>query len=171
MLKLRPYKPCDATAIASWIKDERALRLWSSDRFGDFPVTAEDINHKYLACNGDCPDADNFYPMTAFDENGAVGHLILRFTDAERETVRFGFIIVDDTRRGTGCGSGMLRLALDYSFRMLGAKRVTLGVFDCNSAAYHCYKAVGFEETSQMPEVYPFMGEDWAIIELAKERK
>ena len=61
-LQLRPYKPCDAEAIVRWIRDENALRLWSSDRFGDFPITAEDINRKYLLHNGDCAEPDNFYP-------------------------------------------------------------------------------------------------------------
>ena len=45
-LKLRPYKPSDAEAIVSWIKDERALRKWSSDRYGAYPIAAEDINYK-----------------------------------------------------------------------------------------------------------------------------
>lgn len=75
-LKLRPYKPKDAEVIVGWIKDERALRKWSSDRYGAYPITAEDINYKYLECNGDCKEADNFYPMTAVDEGGPVGHLI-----------------------------------------------------------------------------------------------
>ena len=57
------------------------MRKWSADRFGDFPITSEDINNKYIENNGDCVKKDNFYPVTAFDENGAVGHLILRYTD------------------------------------------------------------------------------------------
>lgn len=85
-LRLRPYKPCDADKIAGWIKDEQALRKWSSDRFGEFPVTADDINNKYLGHNGDCTEADNFYPLTAFDDSGAVGHLILRYTDPHKKT-------------------------------------------------------------------------------------
>ena len=32
-LRLRHYKPCDAEYIINWIKDEDALRKWSSDRF------------------------------------------------------------------------------------------------------------------------------------------
>ena len=52
-LRLRQYKPCDADSIVSWIKDEEALRKWSADRFGDFPVTSEDINNKYYENNGD----------------------------------------------------------------------------------------------------------------------
>ena len=92
-MMLRPYKAMDGKVVASWIKDERALRLWSSDRFGDYPVTAEDINYKYFECNGDCEEEDNFYPVTAVWDGQVVGHMILRFTDSE--TIRFGFVIVD----------------------------------------------------------------------------
>ena len=32
-LRLRQYKTCDADSIVNWIKDEDALRKWSSDIF------------------------------------------------------------------------------------------------------------------------------------------
>ena len=115
-LRLRQYKPCDAESIISWIKDEEALRKWSSDRFGSYPITSEDINNKYIGNNGDCIEPDNFYPLTAFDESGAVGHLILRYTDTEKKTIRFGFVIVDDSKRGKGYGKQMLNLAIKYAF-------------------------------------------------------
>lgn len=84
MLRLRPYKGCDAKYIVGWIKDEVSLRKWSSDRYGAYPITEADVNHKYLDLNGDCEEEDNFYPVTAFDESGVVGHMIMRFTDAEK---------------------------------------------------------------------------------------
>ena len=43
--------------------------------------------------------------MTAFDENGVVGHLIMRFIDEEKSILRFGFIIVDNKKRGMGTES------------------------------------------------------------------
>lgn len=60
MLRLRPYKPSDAKTIVSWIKNERTLRLWSSDRFVTFTLSAEVLNHKYIEENGDCSEPDNF---------------------------------------------------------------------------------------------------------------
>lgn len=79
-------------------------RKWSSDRFGDFPITSEDINNKYFKHNGDCIEPDNFYPLVAFDDSGVVGHLILRYMDYEKKIIRFGFVIVDDNKRGKGYG-------------------------------------------------------------------
>lgn len=169
-LRIRQYKPCDAASIVSWIKDEEALRKWSSDRFGDFPITSDDINNKYLNCNGDCVEPDNFYPITAFDESGIVGHLILRYTDFEKETIRFGFVIIDDSKRGKGYGKQMLFLALKYAFEIFKAKKVTIGVFENNPQAYHCYKAVGFTETGE--ELFcELFGEQWKIIEMEIMRK
>ncbi len=167
MLRLRPYKPCDAAAIISWCRDEESFRKWTSDRYDTFPITAEDMNRKYSEHNGDCEEPDNFYPMTAFDESGVVGHLILRFTDAEKKTIRFGFVIVDDKKRGKGYGKEMLRLALRFSFDVLCAERATLGVFDCNMPAYHCYKAAGFNDApSTEVYSYDYRGEKWNVLEL-----
>ena len=84
MLRLRPYKMSDAKTIITWCKDEITFRKWTSDRYESFPIKEEDMNKKYMDNNGDCMEPDNFYPMTAFDEGGIVGHLIMRFTDEKR---------------------------------------------------------------------------------------
>ena len=164
-IKLRPYKAIDANVIAGWIKDERALRMWSSDRFGEYPITAKDINYKYLECNGDCIEPDNFYPLVATENGKPTGHLIMRYTD--EDTIRFGFVIVDDSIRNQGYGKRMLKLAIEYAFSILGAKRITLGVFDNNPGAYYCYKAVGFEEIETGKDIsFEMFGETWKIIEM-----
>lgn len=171
-LKLRPYKPSDAEAIVSWIKDERALRKWSSDRYGAYPITAEDINYKYLNCNGDCEEPDNFYPLTLVDESGPVGHLILRYTNKEKSVIRFGFVIVDDSKRGKGYGKKMLQMAIRYAFDMLKAEKITLGVFENNPSAYFCYKAAGFREIPMEKElIFEILGEQWKCIELEVKRE
>lgn len=167
MLRLRPYKNCDARTIVTWCKDEVSFRKWCSDRWESFPITADDMNKKYVDHNGDCMDADNFYPMTGFDDGGVVGHLIMRFTDEKKKILRFGFVIVDDSKRGMGYGKEMLELALKYSFEILKVEKVTLGVFDNNMAAYYCYKAVGFREAEMAEEERcNICGETWRILEL-----
>ena len=167
MLRLRPYKPDDAETILKWIKDGDAFRKWSTDRYPHYPITADDMNHKYMDCNGDCMEPDNFYPMTAFDETGIVGHLILRFTDEEKKVLRFGFVIVDDSKRGMGYGKGMLRLALQFAFDIFKADKVTLGVLENNPGAYYCYKAAGFRDvTGEEPEYYILMGKKIKCLEL-----
>jgi len=170
-LWLRPYKACDAATIISWCKDEEAFRKWSSDRWESYPITEEDMNKKYLNNNGDCPDSDNFYPMTLLDGNEIVGHLILRFVDEERTNLRLGFVIVDDSKRGMGYGKEMLLLTIKYAFEIMKVDKVNLGVFDNNMPAYHCYKAVGFKEIElEKPIICNICGEAWNVIELELEK-
>lgn len=171
-LKLRSYKNCDAKTIVTWCKDEVSFRKWSSDRWESFPITGADMNRKYMEYNGDCVEEDNFYPMTAFDDSGVVGHLIMRFTDEKKEVLRFGFVIVDDAKRGMGYGKEMLELALKYSFEILKVEKVTLGVFDNNMPAYYCYKAVGFKEIEmEEEEKCNVCDETWNVLELEIGKK
>ena len=56
-------------------------------------------------------------------------------------------------------------------FEILKAEKVTLGVFENNPAAYHCYKAAGFrEDPAKPPAYYPLLGESWKCIDLFIER-
>lgn len=163
MIGLRPYKACDAQYIVSWIKEEYSFRQWSADRFDSYPIDAERLNKYY----DDFKDRDDHWQMTAFDERGVVGHLIMRFSDDDKKTVRFGFVILDSAIRGRGYGKEMLQLAVKFAFEILKASKVTLGVFENNMPAYYCYKSIGFRET--LPEkttYYRLLNEDWKCIEM-----
>ena len=167
MLKLRPFKNCDAKKIVSWCKDEKSFRQWCSDRFENFPISEDDIIKKYVENNGDCPEEDNFFPMTAFTSEQIVGHLIMRYTNPQKTVLRFGFVIVDNSFRGKGYGKQMLKLAMDFAFNILKVEKVTLGVFDNNPAAYLCYKSVGFKETHLEKQIQlDILNEKWNIVEL-----
>lgn len=171
MLYLRPYKKEDAEGILSWCTDETLFRKWTADRYPSYPITADDMNQKYFDANGDCAEADNFYPMTACDESGMVGHFIMRYVGGSHRILRIGFVIVDSQKRGRGYGREMIRLALEYAFRVAGAEQVTLGVFENNRPAYRCYQAVGFRPVpSERPRECEVLGETWKIIELAVNR-
>ncbi len=56
-MTLRLFHPDDAEIVLSWCKDKQAFRLWSADRYKDFPAQPEDMMEQY---NG-----DNMYPFTA----------------------------------------------------------------------------------------------------------
>lgn len=167
MLRFRPYKECDAAAVAGWLRDEYSFRQWGADRFENYPLTAADLNAHYAGF----ADSDSFFQFTAYDEKGTAGHMIMRFTDEEKKVVRFGFIIVDYDRRGTGLGKDMLLKAEKYAFEFLGAEKLTLGVFENNPAAYHCYRAAGFRDVkTDNTETYNVFGETWKCIEMELKR-
>ena len=141
---LRDYKEEDGSVIAGWIRSEEELYKWSADRFNKYPLSGDDMNENYAPQI----DTGRFYPLTAVDDNEDVmGHFIIRYPGADDDSsVRFGFVIVDPSLRGKGCGKEMLRLGIAYVREHLSASRIDLGVFDNNPGAKRCYEAVGFRE-------------------------
>ncbi|MBP5281278.1 MAG: GNAT family N-acetyltransferase [Lachnospiraceae bacterium] len=170
MLRLRSYKPSDGKVITEWAnRDEKIFFKWSSGLFGAFPMAPETLNDVYQNKNGLCQEEDNFYPMVAFDETGVVGQFIMRYIGDDHSVIRFGWVIVDDSKRGKGYGKRMLEMGLEYAFQILKAKKVTIGVFENNAPAYSCYKSLGFQEIEQEQyHTFNYKGEEWRVIELEK---
>ena len=162
MLRLRPYRRSDAEYIVSWIKTERIFRFWCADRFENYPITADDLNDQYENSEG----AEDVFHFTAYDEQGIAGHINIRFPNKnDIDTVRLGYVIIDDSRRGQGLGRAMVKLALKYSTEIMGAKKVTIGVFAENAAALNCYLQSGFVQSGDIEE-YSINGETWNCLEL-----
>ncbi len=166
-MMLRKFEADDGKTILGWIKSEREFRLWSADRFSSYPITAVELAAHY----DDCTKTGAFFPFTAVDEQGnIIGHLILRYTNSEKDEVRVGFVIVDSSIRGQGIGRSILELAKKYAFETLGVNRLSLGVFENNSAAVECYKAAGFKQRDGTEEDFCILGEQWKCIEMINVR-
>ena len=162
MLRLRKYKTSDAQVITKWLKNEYAFRQWRADRYESYPITADDMNQYYSQYNDDA-----LYILTAIDENEITGHITIRFIDDARKVARLGFVIVDDSKRGKGYGKQLVSSALNYTFNELKADKVTLGVFENNDPAVHCYQSCGFKIVKkEIIESYQCMGETWNCIEM-----
>ena len=160
-MKLRPFNPKDAVKILNWCKDKHTFRLWSADRYEDFPARPKEMMKQY--------EGDNMYPLTAVAGEEIVGHILLRHPSEDKSVIRFGFVIVDDSKRGKGYGKQMLSLAIDYAQQELGAKRITLGVFCDNNSAVECYKSVGFRISGT--DAYVIDGEEWKGYEMTTDTR
>ncbi len=160
MLRLRPYQREDAETILSWTQEERTFYQWSAGIMGKYPLTPEAFRF-----------VESLMAFTAFDENGIVGFFTLRTPGQSPDELRMGFVIVAPEQRGCGKGKEMIRLGLTFAFDEYGARKVSLGVFENNSAAYHCYKAAGFKDVIlSETESYPVLDEVWKCREMAVER-
>ena len=167
-LTLRPYKPLDAAVITSWLKSEYLMRQWCADRYEHYPVSPEDMN-TYHDRN---IDGQHSRALTMTDGNDIVGYITLR-TPADNPTEqRLGFVIVDDSKRGIGLGKSLVSMAVRYAFEELGATKVSLGGFENNPSAIHCYEAAGFHRVSRAEsESYQCLGETWNCIEMEQHQK
>lgn len=156
-MTLRQFTIDDAPIILSWIKDKTAFRKWSADRYPVYPPKPEDMVAQY--------ESDVIFPFTAIDDEGkVVGHIILRYPDSSNTIIRFGFVIIDDRLRGKGYGKQLLQLAIPKATHEFGAKKITLGVFDNNPSAFHCYESVGLRVVGT--DSYFIDGEEWTEKEM-----
>ncbi len=167
-LTLRPYKPSDAAVITSWLKSEYLMRQWCADRYEHYPVSPEDMNTYYERNI----DGQHSRALTMTDDNDIVGYITLRTPVDNPIEQRLGFVIVDDSKRGCGLGKALVTMAVEYAFKELGATKVSLGVFENNPSAIHCYVAAGFHRVSlPKTENYECLGETWNCIELEQYRE
>lgn len=163
MLQIREFQDEDAEIIATWFQDEVTFYRWCAGRLPHFPMQPQDLVARYAESRQNL--GGQFLPIVAYDETGLAGQMFLRLMDAEQGIVRMGFVAVDAAKRGKGYGKEMLRLALEYASEHWHAKKATLGVFENNPNAYHCYRAVGFTEDGGH-HVCELMGEQWGCIEM-----
>ncbi len=164
-LTLRPYQPTDANVITTWLKSEYLMRQWCADRYERFPVTPEDMNSYHQQYF----DGHNSVALTMVDDEDIVGYISIRTPADYSSEQRLGFVIIDDSRRGKGLGKAIVSMAVDYAFSKLGAIKVSLGVFENNPAAIHCYESAGFHQVVKPEtECYECLGKIWNCIEMER---
>jgi len=162
-ISIRPYQSSDAALITSWLKSEYLMRQWCADRYERYPVTPEEMN-TYHERN---IDGQRSLALTMTDSDDIVGYITLRIPADDPTEQRLGFVIVDDSKRGRGLGKALVSMAIKYAFETLGAMKVSLGVFENNPSAIHCYESAGFHRVSlSETESYECLGETWNCIEM-----
>ncbi|MCI8466248.1 MAG: GNAT family N-acetyltransferase [Lachnospiraceae bacterium] len=165
MIRLRPWKKADFEELLEWFSDEESFCRWSAGKFA-WPLTMEQLLDYYEQFEKD----KNGWIFAALDEYGCLaGHLMMRKADYENERIHFGFIILSPRMRGKGAGKAMVSQALKYAGEILGMERATLGVFENNPAARHCYEAAGFQAESRDLDAFRYHGESWAITNMAAD--
>ena len=127
MLRLKPYNINDADVILSWSKDEIAFYKWSAGILGKYPITKEKFGF-----------VNNLMAFTAIEDDKIVGFFTMRRLSESFDELRFGFIVVDPSKRGKGYGKRILQLGVKFAFAVYGAKKVSLSVFENNESAYFC---------------------------------
>lgn len=132
------YRASDAKTVLSWFDKKKDFMLWAADRFEKYPISPKDLNEYYEK------ESVKAYTFTYMGKQA--GHFTMRFLN--ENTVRFALIVVDKNIRGCGIGQKMLTQAFALAKKM-GAKYVSICVFDENEGAVNCYKKLGMEYTGK----------------------
>ena len=170
-MHLRTYnEQTDFTYIAKWIRDERSHALWCANLLS-YPLTKDGLRNYLIEQNvrlyieashemlQDEMKYDAAYVYTD-EHDRPLGFFV--YTVNEQERAGFlRFIMVDDTLRGKGYGTDMLRELQRFAYEKTGVSSVRLIVFDVNTAARKCYEKAGFTVMENMPDAFPYRDEMW----------
>ncbi|MDO4299700.1 MAG: GNAT family protein [Lachnospiraceae bacterium] len=165
-MKLRPYRQeTDFKFIKEWISDERTHALWCANLI-PYPLTSE---HMEAILRKDEMEYGG-HPFTAADDNDRpVGFFTLSVNQNEQDAF-LKFVIIDQSLRGKGYGTKMLKLILDYAFQNVDVTSVRLNVFDVNTAARKCYSKAGFTEQRLQPDTFRFQEELWGRCSMTAQK-
>jgi RimJ/RimL family protein N-acetyltransferase len=165
MIRLRPFKPSDMKYLVDWTTDERLFSMWCANKF-TYPLTENQLI-KYK----DMYEEDEFgWIFTALDEEGTpIGHMLMRLADYEKESLHFGFVLIDPRRHGKGYGKEMVSQAIKYAVHICKVKKITLGVFSNNPKAHNCYKSLSFVDQNCQEDIFTYKNEKWGLIDMLYE--
>lgn len=152
-MHLRLYnEQTDFIYIGKWISDERTHALWCANLL-PYPMSEDEL-HRYLH------EQNLAAYVYADEEDRPLGFCI--YTVNEQDKSGFvRFIMVDNTSRGKGYGTDMLRQLLRYAYENTGVASVRLNVFDVNAAARKCYEKAGFTIVQETPDAFSYRDEIW----------
>ena len=156
-MRLRPYIPdTDFDILREWITDPRTHALWCANCF-DYPLSGENFDEtlrNIRVRNGDSP-------FVALEDDGRPAGFFCYSLHPVTDDGMLKFVMIDPALRGRGLGKEMLRLALEYAFRISKAAAVHLRVFTENTRAVRCYESVGFTEEKTELCAFSYRDESW----------
>lgn len=161
-IKLEPFAATDIDQLIAWIPSAEFLLQWAGSAFR-FPLDRAQLM-RHLA-KGEKPDPDRLI-FKAMDPRtyGTVGHGELGGIDRRNRSASIARVLVGPPHlRGQGLGEQIISGLLVVAFQKMSLHRVSLNVFDFNSAAIRCYEKVGFKQEGMLREARRHGDEYWNV--------
>lgn len=167
MIRLEYFTKQDFRQLIEWISNEQLLINWSGSLFR-FPLTEESLDW-YLEDTNDptCSDA-LIYKAIDIETGLPVGHISLGSISRKNRSARISRVLVgDNAQKGKGICTTMINEVLKIGFDELKLHRISLGVYDFNTAALRCYEKAGFVNEGLQRDVLLHKNEFWSLIEMS----
>lgn len=170
-MHLRSYnEQTDFIHMTKWIQDERTHALWCANLLS-YPLSEEEL-HNYLIehnlkfcsqsqCNTIRNEKEFDGAYVYADENDRPVGFFIYTVNKQDKSGFVRFIMVDNTVRGKGYGTAMLRELQQFAYEKTGVSSLRLIVFDVNTAARTCYEKVGFTAIENLPDTFSYRDETW----------
>ena len=165
-IELKRFQQSDIPQLLSWIDSAAFCMQWGGPSF-QWPLTEEQLLTYIKENDGEEPER-LIYKAVDGETGETVGHISLGKLDRENKTGRIGKVLVGNPdHRGKGIAGQMVTAICRIGFEELALERISLGVFDFNSAAIRAYERVGFQQEGLMRSFRQVGQERWNLIEMA----
>jgi RimJ/RimL family protein N-acetyltransferase len=150
-----------------WIEDDELLMNWSGSLFS-YPLTLKSLEW-YIDDVNDINNSDAFiYKAVDVVSGKTVGHISLGSISKKNKSGRISRVLVGgNADRGRGCCQQMVKAVLKIGFEELQLHRISLGVYDFNTAAINCYTKSGLIVEGITRDVLNFKGNWWSLVEMS----
>lgn len=167
MIKLEYFTKNDFNQLIEWVNDEQLLLNWSGSLFS-FPLTEKKLDW-YIEDVNDKEKSEAFVYKAVDTEKGiVVGHISLGGISRKNNAARISRVLVGNTtERRRGICTGMIREICRIGFEELNMHRISLGVYDFNTAAIRCYEKNGFVREGVFRDILKYNDLYWNLIEMS----
>lgn len=156
-MTLQPFTEQHFDLLIGWITNEDQLYLWSGPTYY-YPL---DANQLLKHCS-----KREVYPYLFLIGDQPVGFIELY--KVSKRHFRICRVLISEHYQGQGLSKAMLRLILDKARTDFGALKVSLGVFEHNQVALHCYQKLGFKVVSVDRSSRVYKGKTWSLVGMEK---
>lgn len=167
MIRLEYFTKDDFQQLIDWVDNEHLLTNWAGSLFS-FPLTPDSLDW-YLEDTNDLAKAGAFVYKAVDDQNGkVVGHISLGGISRKNRSARISRVLVGDPEyAGKGVCSAMVKEVIAIGFGELALHRISLGVYDFNTAAIRCYERCGFVREGVQRDVLKYGDAFWSLLEMS----
>lgn len=168
MVRLEYFDREDFKQLMEWMNSEHLITNWAGSLF-KYPLTEDSLDW-YIDNANDFKNSDVFiYKAIDTKLHKTVGHISLGSISTKNRSGRISRVLVGNTaERGKGYCKGMINAILKVGFEELKLHRISLGVYDFNTAAIQCYKKCGFVQEGTMRDVLRYSDDTyWSLIEMS----
>jgi RimJ/RimL family protein N-acetyltransferase len=166
MIRLDYFEKEDVNLLMNWINSDELLTNWAGSLFS-FPLTPSSMEW-YISNTNDLNSSDAFIYKVINDETGeVVGHISLGAISRKNRSGRISRVFISDDHKGKGYCRQMIEAILKIGFEDLKLHRISLGVYNFNSAALKCYQSAGFTIEGTTRDVLMYNDKWWSLVEMS----
>jgi RimJ/RimL family protein N-acetyltransferase len=162
LIKLESFTEADIDQLIDWIPSAESLAQWTGPAF-HYPLDRGQLIRHLANAKRESPTCLIFKAINT-QTGQTIGHgELIRINPIHLSATVARILVGPRELRGQGIGADIVRELIRIAFKDLSLHRVTLNVFDFNTAAIRCYQKVGFREEGVRREAFKVGDEYWSL--------